>query len=567
MNASTGRLVSSALILLFLIMTIGMVYVLSVETQAALKGSVQDKLMAVASVTASQIDGDAFARLGPGDEGTETFLKIRGQLRSVRDATPGVHYIYTMRKDGDAVVFVVDADYGTDADTSRIGEPYPEAEEEMLAGFSAPSADQEFTTDEWGTVLSGFAPIRDRSGAVVGIVGVDMDSTLVSRELDYLSLFFYGIGLVALVMVLFGIAVIEYRRAADAERIAESEQKYRLLFEHAADSIIIFAAEGPEPGRIIAANSVAASMHGYTTEEMLSLNIADLDTPETRSRVQERISQVLRTGSIRGEAVHVRKDGTQFPIEINGALFVLGPAKYVLAIDRDISESKAAVSALEQVTRKLNLLNAVTFNDIQNAAFTLSGYLTLCTTRTDDMTVKGSLDKSQASLQRILHSLAFAKSYQDLGVRPARWHNVNQTFILGISHMDFSRIARKVELEDLEIFADSLLERVFYALADNVLRHAGTATEVTLGYRMEGENLVLFFADNGPGVPAGEKETIFTRGYGRHKGMELFLVREILGITGITVRECGTPGSGARFEMTVPHGAFRFPHQKKDGTG
>lgn len=567
MNAPTGRLVSSALIILFLAMTIGMVYVLSVETQGALKGSVQDKLMAVASVTASQIDGDAFARLGPGDEGTETFLKIRGQLRSVREATPGILYIYTMRKDGTEVVFVVDADYGTDADTSPIGEPYPEAEQEMLAGFSAPSADREFTTDEWGTVLSGFAPIRDRSGAIVGIVGVDMDNTLVSRELDYLSIFFYGIGLVALVMVVFGIAVIEYRRAADAERIAQSEQKYRLLFEHAADSIILLTAEGPDPGRIIAANSVAASMHGYTTEEMLALNIADLETPESRPRVQERIVQIIRTGAIRGEATHVRKDGTQFPIEINGALFVLGSAKYILAIDRDISESKAAVSALEQVTKKLNLLNAVTFNDIQNAAFTLNGYLTLCAAQTADRTVKGSLEKSRASLQRILHSLAFAKSYQDLGVRPARWHNINQTFILGISHMDFSRIARKVELEDLEIFADSLLERVFYALADNVLRHAGTATEVSLGYLMVGENLLLVFADNGPGIPAGEKEAIFNRGYGRHKGMDLFLIREILGITGITIRECGTPGSGARFEMTVPREAFRFPHRKKDIPG
>jgi len=40
--------------------------------------------------------------------------------------------------------------------------------------------------------------------------------------------------------------------------------------------------------------------------------------------------------------------------------------------------------------------------------------------------------------------------------------------------------------------------------------------------------------------------------------MGLFLSREILSITGITIKEAGEPGKGARFEMTVPKGAWRF---------
>jgi signal transduction histidine kinase len=135
---------------------------------------------------------------------------------------------------------------------------------------------------------------------------------------------------------------------------------------------------------------------------------------------------------------------------------------------------------------------------------------------------------------------------------------VNQTFILGISHLDFSPVTRSVSLNNLEIFADSLLERVFFTLANNVLRHATTATRVTIGYTPDGENLVLFFADNGNGIPDPVKERIFERGYGSQKGMELFLVREILGITGITIRENGVYGSGARFEMVIPRGGYRF---------
>ena len=64
--------------------------------------------------------------------------------------------------------------------------------------------------------------------------------------------------------------------------------------------------------------------------------------------------------------------------------------------------------------------------------------------------------------------------------------------------------------------------------------------------------------DDGDEVPAGEKERIFTRGFGKNTGLGLFLSREILAITGITITENGTPGKGARFEIVVPKGGYRF---------
>ena len=65
--------------------------------------------------------------------------------------------------------------------------------------------------------------------------------------------------------------------------------------------------------------------------------------------------------------------------------------------------------------------------------------------------------------------------------------------------------------------------------------------------------------DDGDGVAAEEKEKIFERGFGKNTGMGLFLSREILSITGITIKETGEPGMGARFEMTVPNRAWRIP--------
>lgn len=558
MISKTHRIISILLIFLFLIFTIVIVYSISAETHKALKGAVEDKLISVASATASQIDGDTFARLQAGGEGSPDFIRIRDQIRAVKKATSDIRFIYTLRKNGDTAVFVVDGDYGYAADAATIGQVYPEAEPELFSGFTAPTADKEFTTDQWGTVLSGFAPIRDHAGNIVGIVGVDMNITSVMAELNYLNMVFYIIGIIAMITAVIGIIIIERRRAIDEQKLSESEKKYRLLFERAGDCILIIEAEGENQGKIITANTAAARMHGYTVDEMLTKNIDDLDSESSRKFVPERFAHLKETQALRGEATHVRKDGTEFPIEINAAMLDLGTKKYILTFDRDISERKKSDKALRLVTEKLALLNSVTFNDIQNAVFTLNGYIMLGKTSSDHGDVTPLLDKAEESARRITSSLNFAKSYQDLGATPPRWQDVNQTFIFGISHLDFLKIERSVHLDNLEIYADSLLERVFFTLADNVLHHAKTATQVTLGYQQAGDNLVLFFQDNGNGIPDTLKDKIFERGFGSQKGMELFLVREILGITGITIRETGSYGSGARFEMIIPKGGYRF---------
>ncbi|HMK15616.1 MAG TPA: sensor histidine kinase, partial [Methanomicrobiales archaeon] len=59
-------------------------------------------------------------------------------------------------------------------------------------------------------------------------------------------------------------------------------------------------------------------------------------------------------------------------------------------------------------------------------------------------------------------------------------------------------------------------------------------------------------------VPPEEKELIFRRGTGRNTGYGLFIAREILSITGLSLTETGTFGEGARFEIRVPEGAYRF---------
>ena len=108
------------------------------------------------------------------------------------------------------------------------------------------------------------------------------------------------------------------------------------------------------------------------------------------------------------------------------------------------------------------------------------------------------------------------------------------------------------------MYADPLFGKALTNLFDNTFRYGSGATEIRITFRVEGPGVVMTVKDNGAGIPAGEKVKIFERGYGNGTGWGLFLVREILAVTGMTIEETGEPGNGARFEIRIPEGMFRM---------
>lgn len=234
----------------------------------------------------------------------------------------------------------------------------------------------------------------------------------------------------------------------------------------------------------------------------------------------------------------------------------------VLGTYLDITERRRAEMALEQATKKLNLLNSITFTDIRNAIFSLSAYMVLGQKIPMDEKLRQFREKQIAIVRTISETLKFSDYYQSLGLKPPVWQNVAQSFLMGISHTDISHLSRRLDIDGLEIYADTLLENVFFTLAENVILHGKTATDLTLWYQESPKGLTLFFEDNGMGIRNDLKDTIFDRQYEEKRGMGLFLAREILSITGITIRETGEAGKGARFEMMVPKGAYRFVNRQ-----
>ena len=220
----------------------------------------------------------------------------------------------------------------------------------------------------------------------------------------------------------------------------------------------------------------------------------------------------------------------------------------------DVTDLKRAEEALMESNRQLNLMTNITRHDVLNKIMVILGYISLGRLKTTDEDLISILDKMESETRAIRSQIVFTKTYQELGARDPQWQDPVQL----VSRLQVpATISCHVELGDIEILADQMLEKVFYNLLDNSVRHGGNVTVVRIWSSEHNGSTTLFWEDNGTGIPYSEKEKIFDRGYGKNTGFGMFLVREVLALTGITVIETGVPGKGARFEMNVPKEACR----------
>ena len=353
--------------------------------------------------------------------------------------------------------------------------------------------------------------------------------------------------------------ITDRKKAEDA--LMESEERFRALYD---ENPSMYFTLDPE-GTVLSVNEFGAGQLGYTVEELVGRPVLDIFYLADRTAVQELLNLCLKDigKPALWEFRKQKKDGTLIWVrEIVRPVRGTDGSIVVLVICEDITEAKMIHLALGQATKKLNVLNAITFSDIQNAIFSLSGYLQIQKTLLADEKLQQYTDKEIGLIRTISDSLKYATIFQSLGLKSPVWQNVGQSFLMGISHLDISKLSRRLDVNNLEIYADPMLENVFFALADNVLEHAKTASEYSLSCTETTAGLILMFEDNGPGIPDDLKEKIFDREYGRRKGIGLYLSREVLSITEITIQETGEPGKGARFEITVPKGVYRYKHQK-----
>ena len=159
---------------------------------------------------------------------------------------------------------------------------------------------------------------------------------------------------------------------------------------------------------------------------------------------------------------------------------------------------------------------------------------------------------------RIKEQILFTKDYQSVGVKAPQWQGLCRSISDAAAAIGRDKARITLPGTDAEIYADPLFGRVFYNLLDNSLRHGGSVRNISVETEAVPDgNLIIRYRDDGTGIPSNEKQVIFEQGYGKNTGFGLFFIREVLGITSMTIRETGIPGSGVLFEITVPKAAWR----------
>jgi len=167
--------------------------------------------------------------------------------------------------------------------------------------------------------------------------------------------------------------------------------------------------------------------------------------------------------------------------------------------------------------------------------------------------------KVSTAAKRISAMIQFTKEYESIGVTAPAWQDTHTLVDTTAKQAPLGKVMVKNDLPaGTEVFVDPLIAKVFYNLMDNAVRYGGKITTIQFSSLESGDDQVIVCEDDGDGVIAAEKEKIFERGFGKNTGLGLALSREILPITGITIKETGEPGKGARFEMVVPKGMWRM---------
>jgi len=329
------------------------------------------------------------------------------------------------------------------------------------------------------------------------------------------------------------------------DALRESRDQFLALFDRAVDGIFILAKDG----RLIRVNESFAKMHGYSMDEVLSMNLKDFDTPEGSQLAPERMRRAFTGEALTFEVEHYHKDGHIFPLEVSASLISFGGQSYVQCFHRDITERKqveAEKSIMEERlhnAEKMELMGKLAgrvAHDLNNVLGVLSGYSELLTER---IPAGNPLREYAANIFK--SSIKAAAIVEDLltltrrGVRVMEVAKFNKIIADLLASPEFDMLVAyhptvivKTDLaKDLFNISGSPvhIEKTIMNLVSNAVEAITDSGEVQIktenryidraieGYETVkgGEYVVLTVSDTGRGIPAAELKNIFEPFYTR----------------------------------------------------
>ena len=371
--------------------------------------------------------------------------------------------------------------------------------------------------------------------------------------------------------------------------LKESEERYRALFERAPDSIVIIGTEGAERGRIVAANSAAAAQHGYSVEELCSLKIHDLNTPEANLRAGAIMERVRNGEWVNCELWHFRKDGSQFPIEVHAGPLKIGGRTYILGFDRDITSRKLAeesdrmyldqirhlnvelgcqAAELEVANKELESFNYSVSHDMRGPLTRISGYCQLMLEDTSgiDSTIKTYLSRiyeSSCWLDEMIDAMLKLSRLARADFVPVQVNlsAIVEDVVTDLSQAEPGRATDIVIAPDVGATGDAQLLKILVSnLVNNSWKYSSMSerTCIEFGVTGTGSRRTYFVRDQGTGFDMKDADKLFRVFTRLHdptqfsgSGIGLATVQRVIARHGGKIWATGEAGRGATFFFTL----------------
>lgn len=352
------------------------------------------------------------------------------------------------------------------------------------------------------------------------------------------------------------------------QELKESEQFNRSLVENLPDFVVVC---GPDL-KVVYVNPAAGLRLGLDAHTLAGTPVLAYIPEEYHEKVTKKIAALFAGETFSPHEIAILTgDGSRVSVITRGTPIHYHGKPAILLLLTDITERKLLEDALKKqdaklsrlslalqaANRKHTLLSSITRHDINNHLTVVLGYLAMLS-EDEPGASREVIKKITESSEHISDLIQFTKTYGEIGAIDPLFFNVRT-----LVEMAMNEISRPVRFENelpggLAIFADPLIVGVFSNLVNNAIRHGKKTTTLRFSGSEQGENYVITCQDDGIGIPADQKEKIFTSGYGQNSSLGLFLAHEILAVTGIQIKETGEPGNGARFEITVPNGMWQI---------
>jgi len=303
---------------------------------------------------------------------------------------------------------------------------------------------------------------------------------------------------------------------------------------------------------------------GYSVEEIPGLSLGDLCPVFNLAKWDKVWEQLKNEGSITLETSMISRDGVANPVEIVIKYLEYHGMEFACSFSRNITDRTRMERALQQANKKLNLLTSTTRHDILNKITVLLGYLGRAKKIAKDPVLLDYLERQEKAAKEIRSEIQLTRDFKNLGTDSPVWLNVRNTAGVAANYYEDEPVRFIIDLPDIEIYVDNHLERVFFHLFSSSLKSGQKTTLVRVTASEKEHGLIIAVEHDGNGFSEEEKESAFELKTGGENN-DLFIIREILSLTGITLQETGIPGQGLRFEIGVPLSYYRMPSLQQAG--